>query len=169
MNLLFSRFPVRYTRVHKTIDFLCLLAIASMFVYAWSQFQDLPHLVPTHFDFRGRVDTYGSKTSIFVLPGIALFVFVITLFSRFNPRTLNVPFKVTEENADRVMPIVLNMISGIQVLTTMMFGFILFLTISIAKKSGLPLRIFPVYVFVGAILLLVALSVLKMRKTTKRP
>ena len=53
-------------------------------------------------NIEGQVDHYGSKETIWVMPAVGLFLFImITILLRF-PHIYNYPLKITEQNAGRI-------------------------------------------------------------------
>jgi uncharacterized membrane protein len=65
-------------------------------------FRSLPDSIPTHYGINGEADSWGSKTSIFVLPAISTILFIgLSILNRF-PHVFNYQVKVTEENAIRL-------------------------------------------------------------------
>ena len=59
----------------------------------------MPETIPTHFNFKGEADCYGSKSNLWILPGIAILIY--SLFSILNrfPHIHNYMVNITEENA----------------------------------------------------------------------
>ncbi len=49
-------------------DLLCLLLIAIPFIYLEIEWNSLPEEVPLHWNARGEIDRWGSKTTLWVLP-----------------------------------------------------------------------------------------------------
>jgi uncharacterized membrane protein len=75
---------------------LILLCCLSVFYYL-----KLPEIIPTHFNAAGQADDYGSKLTIFILPGIAILLNVaFTILVRY-PHKFNYPVKITPENMAR--------------------------------------------------------------------
>ena len=168
MNLHISKQKIPTARWQVAIDVACLLVIVALFVFVKSRFAELPNLVPTHFNFQGLPDSYAETSSIYTLPGVALFVYVMTLLSRIDPRFMNVPVKVTEANALPVFTMASRMMSGLQLLLTMMFGLLVYQTVETSREAGSRLLMFPLYSFLGLMLVLVLGSILRMRAFVKK-
>lgn len=65
------------------IQVLPLIFIA----YSWNQ---LPDQIPTHWNLKGDIDSYGGKWAIFLGPGISLAVYLILVFApRIDPKRSN--------------------------------------------------------------------------------
>lgn len=59
--------------------------------------------IPVHFFADGYMDRSGPRTSLWLLPGLLTFVYVLLTAIQFvPPERLNVPVTVTDANRDRV-------------------------------------------------------------------
>ncbi|MFI5273957.1 MAG: DUF1648 domain-containing protein [Ktedonobacterales bacterium] len=61
----------------------------------------LPATVPAHFGISGRPDAYGGKTTLLLMPAIALVLTVLLLIVARLPWAFNYPVRITPENAAR--------------------------------------------------------------------
>ena len=76
-----------------------LLLAIGVAVQAWPR---LPGTVPMHFDLAGEPDGWGGRGSILVLPGSALFLYLLlTGVQRLPSHWYNYPVTITEENRER--------------------------------------------------------------------
>lgn len=56
------------------------------------KYAELPHIIPSHFDFYGKVDGESEKAMIWILPCIATFISLLFFGISRNPNSpLNVP------------------------------------------------------------------------------
>ena len=80
------------------------LAAAATLIFAWGMaaqyYRDLPDTIATHFNFFGKADGYGSKKTIFVMPGIATIIAIILAFLSQIPHQFNYLVTITEANAE---------------------------------------------------------------------
>ena len=57
----------KYKNINRLLDIigstLLILLIVTTFMY-WGK---APDIVPTHFNFKGEIDAYGSKNTLFIL------------------------------------------------------------------------------------------------------
>lgn len=48
-------------------------------------------IIPLHINIHGEVDNYGSKWELFILPAIALLIYLLTWWLERNPQLYNFP------------------------------------------------------------------------------
>jgi uncharacterized membrane protein len=90
------------TTTEKTIKILSVLMIAIQFFYVIYTWNDLPAKVPTHFNAAGKVDGWGEKGSLWLLPTLGLLLFVGMSFLERVPHVYNYPVMITDENAPHI-------------------------------------------------------------------
>lgn len=83
-------------RLLNLITFLFLLAILA---YSAVMVPSLDDRVPLHVNLSGEVDRFGSKYTIFIFPGIALFIYCLLTYLLRIPHVYNYGQEVTPENA----------------------------------------------------------------------
>ncbi|MEF9992492.1 MAG: DUF1648 domain-containing protein [Romboutsia sp.] len=89
---------VLYTKTQKIIEFITALVIIFTILDIISSWSMIPDKIPTHFNFYGEADGWGSKNSIIIMPIIEVIIYIsLTLISQF-PAIWNTPVKVTEDN-----------------------------------------------------------------------
>ncbi|MFC4557564.1 DUF1648 domain-containing protein [Virgibacillus kekensis] len=122
----------------KFFNLLSAILIIALWVYAAQAYSTLPKEIPTHFDGSGVPDEWGSKKTIFIMPGIALITFVLMYFASKKPHLFNYPMKVTEENAHRLYPLAKTSMAIINFEMVLLFSYITWGMIQSAKDdSGL--------------------------------
>jgi uncharacterized membrane protein len=66
------------------------IAILAPVIFILIRWNDFPEKVPMHWNAAGEVDDYGRKASVFMVPGIALAIYLLLLFiPRIDPRKKN--------------------------------------------------------------------------------
>ncbi|UBH06911.1 hypothetical protein K8P10_002422 [Leucobacter sp. Psy1] len=65
-------------------------------------YASLPETIPTHFDFAGRPDGWGHKSSVLVILGILGAMTAGIVWLSHHPRVFNYPVPITEFNAQAV-------------------------------------------------------------------
>ncbi|RDY60727.1 DUF1648 domain-containing protein [Flagellimonas nanhaiensis] len=74
---------------------------------------DLPETIPTHFNWKGEVDGYGHKSTLWIIPVIsaALYFGMGFMVTKMKPYNMNYPIKVTEKNAPKLYATGLRMLA----------------------------------------------------------
>lgn len=83
------------------MEISAIAGIALLFGYAVYWYRYLPQIIPTHFGGNGKVDGYGDKSTLYMLPSVGLFVYVLMTMIALVPHTFNFPGKITPQNAMR--------------------------------------------------------------------
>ena len=75
-------------------------------------YTDLPNKIPSHFNFIGEIDGYGSKDSIWTFPVLTLIIYFLLylVIKKVKPWNMNYPVMVTEKNAPKLYKISLQML-----------------------------------------------------------
>ncbi len=113
------------------LETLAIALLLGMFVNVAMHWDQLPELIPRHFNAGGNPDRWGNKDGIWTLPivGFALYC-GLTVLSRF-PAHFNVPFAV-----DRTSPEVLSLLRrpviAIKTVMVLMFAYISWITVRAA-------------------------------------
>lgn len=82
----------------EVISLLGLVGAAYMLIRFWPE---LPMVIPKHFGFSGEVDGWGDRSSLHVLLGANLFIYIMMTVVRLFPHTFNYPLAITADNAAR--------------------------------------------------------------------
>lgn len=118
------------TIINRIINILCLLMLVGMTVYLIIRWKDIPNLIPSHYNIKGEVDSFGEKKSILICPIMNWIMYIlITVLENF-PQMWNTGVRVTEKNRQRVYTILGAMIGSIKLV--MVFTF-LYLTVCMAE------------------------------------
>lgn len=82
-------------------DILNGLILAFLFVKAILWYTKLPDQIPIHFDMTFTPDAWGTKKIIFLLPTVALVLFVIFYLITLAPENTNFIVPITPENQEQ--------------------------------------------------------------------
>ncbi|BAY19518.1 hypothetical protein NIES2109_46610 [Nostoc sp. HK-01] len=98
-----------------------LVGLFSIAIYAWLT---LPETIPIHFEIDGKVNGWGSKKILSLLPIIALAIYgFLTFISRY-PHTFNYAVIITELNALRQYQIACSMLNWLKSEMVWIFAYI---------------------------------------------
>ena len=126
--------------VIEAIAVLGLVMTVVLLIVSWSS---TPEIIPHHFDFAGKPDSWGCRWVLVIMPifSIALYVF-LSAVSRF-PHRFNYPWPITSANAERQYRIALSLMLVLKTEIVYLFGFI---TLNMMRSQGLGPGFLPIVV-----------------------
>jgi uncharacterized membrane protein len=119
------------------METIAIVGLALMFGYAIYWYRYLPEIIPTHFSSGGKVDGYGSKSFLYFLPGIGLFVYAILSVIVLFPHTFNFPGKITPQNAMYQYRLAIRLIRFLKIAIMALFFFIMIMVVESAQNMKL--------------------------------
>lgn len=133
--------------------FVAILLLWTLSLYYYSK---LPETIPTHFNFKGEVDDYGSKDVLWFLPVLGTVIFaVLTIINRF-PHQFNYLVTINDENAPFQYALAQRLIRYLKLLIPVIFTCILMMMVwnvqGVDKNLAiwfLPVVLLAVFVPVG--------------------
>jgi uncharacterized membrane protein len=107
----------------------------------------LPEIIPTHFNFSGVANSWGSRGTLLFPPIIEIVLFLLLFTISKFPHTFNYLINITEENAPRQYRNARTLMGWITVCVTVIFSYIEWSIIQTAryKSSGLDIWFLPVF------------------------
>lgn len=91
--------PIELKIFDKIIEGMALIVFISIWVMVIYSYNKLPQIIPVHFDLSGNVDRMGDKSSIFTLPFIASFIYLLLTVLNKYPHMFNYIGEITLDNA----------------------------------------------------------------------
>lgn len=136
-----------YNIYQKVLEAITAILVLCQIVYVSVRYSKIGDKIPTHFDFAGNPDGWGSKSTVFVLLGATIFLYVLLTVCMFFPKMCNIPVKVTDENRTRIFSYVINMILLTKLLIVGCFFYM-----TVCSMEGIPLGIwFTVFMLVSVL------------------
>jgi uncharacterized membrane protein len=84
----------------------------------------LPQRIPTHFNAMGEPNAWGSPSTLWLLPGVAAFVFMLISAVSLFPAAFNFPVRSTPLNRPRLVMLTIRMMAWIKVELVCLFLYI---------------------------------------------
>ena len=114
-----------YQRIAGILAPALLLGSLACILVLW---HSLPEQIPSHYDAAGRIDGYGSRGTLLIMPVIGLVGdLAIALVSRF-PRSWNTGVRLTVLNRTRIYRLVRDLMADLRLSMALLFaGFGLYL------------------------------------------
>lgn len=146
------RLVLERTRLEIALE---LLAAAGMMYAAFCliiNYSALPPSIPMHFNYKGEVDSWGSKESIWLLAGITAVIYISMMLVARIPHMFNYPFKITAENAERQYRIARTFIKLLSAEIVWLFAVLLCGTMEVALDKANTMSPVFIYFFLAVVL-----------------
>lgn len=114
--------PIQLTPRDRTVSFTSSVMFTATWIIPFMAITRLPEQVPVHFNAMNEADGYGSKASLFLLPVIATFVFVLLAVVGRKPEALNYPVPITNENASYQYLLATRILLVLRLVTMLIFA-----------------------------------------------
>ncbi len=96
-------------------------------------FDIIPAKIPTHINYSGEIDRWGSKNSLWIAICVNIFLLLLTWFAIKFPRYWNIPFKIEKEHKNKfieksrlvlaIMSILISIAFSTMIFNAMSYGF----------------------------------------------
>ena len=129
------KLKIELSQPDRIIEILGWSSLFILWFFILFYYSDLPETIPTHFNGTGKVDNYGNKLTILILPIISTIVFVgLSILNKF-PHIFNYPTEITVENALKKYTLATKMIRYLKFMIVLIFSFIVYMTFSSVKGN----------------------------------
>jgi uncharacterized membrane protein len=127
------------------ISFLIIL-IALPLIY----YNSLPDRIPVHFNGAGFPDGFGSKSTLWILPITAVFLYILITVLEAFPHIYNFPVKITTGNAATQYRLATRLLRILKTVLLILFSFMSYKTIRTATgdSAGLGKAFLPVFLLI---------------------
>ena len=133
----------------RALETVALLFAFLPFAYLLAVWSDLPATVPTHFAASGVPDGWGPRKALWLLPGIGLVSYFGLSALALIPHRLNFVVAITAENAERQYLIARQLLLGIKLSISILFGVVLWGSVQVAQGRAAGLGIEVVWVILA--------------------
>lgn len=124
---------VKLTVVDWLMEVFTVAILIGMVGLLIGQYNNLPAIIPTHFDARGSVNGYGGKWTILLLAAVGIAIYVLTMLAVRFPTLMNYPIPISKKNHERQF---LNAVSMLRVVKLLAAGLFLFLVYGILQNAN---------------------------------
>lgn len=125
----------------KVFEILGFVLLLLLWVLPGAYYSCLPEIIPIHFNAAGKVDGYGSKATIFLLPAIGSALFAgLKILNRY-PHIHNYAVNITPENALKQYTNSTRLVRVINTVVLLIFAIIVFEIIQTASGKSFSLGI----------------------------
>lgn len=144
------------TPFEKAIENINIIALVGLIFYSIYIYGQLPTEIPHHFNGLGEPDSWGHKSIIFALPGIALFLYVFMTLIPKSPANLTNSFvRITEENENIQFQIVREQLRIVKLLCIVLMGYLTWGSVQAALGNIETLSPIVLYGFIALIFVVI--------------
>lgn len=147
----------------KTLILIATIPFVFMLLYLYMLWSDIPGVIPTHFGFSGVPDSFGSKSSLFIIVAIGVGTHILLSFLSKVPKFYNYPVSVTEKNAEGLYKIGRQLILLIDLEVSVLINVLTWENIQVAvgKMHGVtPLM----FIIIGVMFFTIICEIIRMTK-----
>jgi uncharacterized membrane protein len=158
------KIKIELTAIDVILEWLGWFGLLALWILILTKYPDLPDRIPTHFNGSGQADGYGNKSSIFTLPAIASFLFLMmTLLNRI-PHKFNYLVEITSENALVQYTNATKMMRYLNLIIVCIFGLISMGTIQSSSEESEGLGVWLLPLILGITIIPTAFFIFKSSK-----
>ncbi len=141
------KIEIKWDGVDWTLEIMGALGVLLIFGYAASNYQDLPEVIPSHFNASGLADGFSDKILIWILPLITLLIYAALSILLRYPHVFNYTVGISEGNAARQYGNAVRMLRILKTVIVMTFGYLTYATIQngLGKMNGLGTWFLPAF------------------------
>jgi uncharacterized membrane protein len=144
----------------KNLELIGKLFLVLMWGLTVYTYLKLPDTIPTHFNASGKVDDFGNKMTLLILPILATLMYLgLTLLNKY-PYIFNYSTKITQENAQKQYTIATRLLRILKLVILIIFSLIILIVYftSIGITNGLSFWFLPLTIILIFIPTVISIS-----------
>jgi uncharacterized membrane protein len=130
-----------------------------MLGYTIYEYNTLPETIPTHFNAKGEADDFSSKKMLWLVPTIAIIMYIGIFIINLYPHKHNYMVNITKENAYRNYRFSTRMVRFINLFSMAILSIVTFKIVTSAKRESANLEswFLPLIIIISILLPIVIL------------
>lgn len=141
------------TVADKAIEAIGWILLLLLWGFVLTIYSSLPEIIPTHFNTSGIADGFGSKDTIFLLPVVGTFVFILLTVINYFPQSFNYIVAITPENAERQQRNATGLLRSLKCMLLIIFITLVYYTSQATAGSSVSSLAWMLPVLVGSVFL----------------
>ena len=139
----------KYAKINKYLDIIGVVLVVALIVITCIYWIKAPDIVPIHFNFKGEIDSYGSKNTLFILLPIAIIIYIgLAILSKY-PEVYNYCIEINDKNKEKQYLMASTFIRIINVEMLAIFFYIqISMAISMNNGKSLSITFLPITLFI---------------------
>jgi uncharacterized membrane protein len=158
------RINVPYQQIDIVIELISITILLLMFVYTGIEYANLPDTIPTHFNAQGIADDFGSKMTIWLVPIIAIVLYLGLFAINKFPHLHNYMVNITDENALKNYRFSTRILRIINLLCAILMAYVTYYIIHSANGHSMSLGSYFLPIVIGISILLPIILFVYMKK-----
>jgi uncharacterized membrane protein len=137
---------IQPTLTDRVLETLGVLGIILTVAYIMANYNELPDILPRHYDASGQPNGFSGKSILIIFPFVVIVIYVILTIALRSPHLLNHPFEITQDNAGRQYKNIILLIRILKIFLVAVFFYLTYATIQngLGKMHGLGTWFVPV-------------------------
>lgn len=139
----------KYAKINKYLDIIGVVLVVALIVITCIYWIKAPDIVPIHFNFKGEIDSYGSKNTLFILLPIVIIIYIgLAILSKY-PEVCNYCIEINDKNKEKQYSMASTFIRIINVEMLAIFFYIqISMAISMNNGKSLSITFLPITLFI---------------------
>ena len=139
----------KYKTINRLLDIIGIALLIMLIVTTFIYWGKAPDMVPTHFNFKGEIDAYGSKNTLFILLPIVIIAYTgLAVLSKY-PQVCNYCIEITPRNKEKQYSMASTFIRVINVeIVAIFFYSQVSIAIAMNNGKGLSIAFLPIALFI---------------------
>lgn len=139
----------KYAKINKYLNIIGVVLVVALIVITCIYWINAPDIVPIHFNFKGEIDSYGSKNTLFILLPIAIIIYIgLAILSKY-PEVCNYCIEINDKNKEKQYSMASTFIRIINVEMLAIFFYIqISMAISMNNGKSLSITFLPITLFI---------------------
>lgn len=130
------KITIKLNKNDKILEFIGICFIIIYWFTIIFSYKFLPEKIPIHYNGLGEVDRYSNKISIFLLPILGSFIYILLSILIKHPETFNYNVKITIENAENQYRNSINLYRILKIIILIVFFLIDLKTLNSSIKES---------------------------------
>lgn len=161
------KIKVPFEFIDIIIECLSIALLTLTWLYVLIEYPNLPDTIASHFNANGEPDSYGNKNFIWLMPSIAIIMYIGLFTLNKFPHLHNYMVNITEENALKNYRLSTKIVRIVNMLTIALFSYITYQIIESAKGEDFSLGSWFFVIVLGTSVLLPIIFFIQYRKLNK--
>jgi len=131
---------IQPTKADKALEAAGIAMLLLLWAFCFYSYYNTQDIVPVHFGADGKPDGYGDARTVFLMPVVAVLLFIFMSLAARHPENFNYTVTITPQNAERQYSKMLRFMKCIKIGIVMIILLIEFFSFNVAigKSDRLP-------------------------------